>query len=61
MICRLIRQLRGKGQRAAQAEELFQRHHETSMKVIEYRAREVAAVEKLVQDFKKDATLWPLS
>ena len=48
MICRLIRQLRGKGKRAAAAEELFARHHPSQMKIIGRLDRKVNALEELV-------------
>lgn len=56
MICRLIRQLRGKGKRAAAAEELFARHHPSQMKIIGRLDRKVNALEELVEALKKDIT-----
>ena len=57
---RLIRKLRGKGLREAEADRLMQDHHREAAKKIRDLGSKVSAAEKLVQELRKDATQWPL-
>ena len=53
---RLIRKLRGKGLREAEADRLMQEHHRNAAKTIRDLGNKVSAAEKLVQELRKDAT-----
>lgn len=55
MMCRLIRQLMGKGRRAAAVDEELYRHHSEHARVIKESREEQIAVEKLVRQFQRDA------
>ena len=60
MMMRLIRKLRGKGLREAEADRLMQEHHRDASKTIRDLGNKVSAAEKLVRELRKDATQWPL-
>lgn len=60
MIRRFLRQLRGKGERMQEAEAELHAHHRAMNTEIDKARREVVAVEKLIKEFRKDLTQWPL-
>lgn len=57
---RFIRKMRGTSRREAEADKAMEDHHrETSQEICGLNEK-VVAVEKLVQELRKDATQWPL-
>lgn len=57
---RLIRKLTGTSRREAEADKAVEDHKRESEQQISCMKRDVSAVEKLVQELRKDATQWPL-
>lgn len=55
MMSRIIRQLLGKGRRAAAVEEQLRQHHDEHSRGVQQNRDEVAAVERLVRQFQRDA------
>ena len=60
MMMRLIRKLRGRGRREAEADRIMADYHREAAQKIRDLGEKVGAAEKLVRELRKDATQWPL-